>query len=223
MRVDSSFGVRPEKRKKRNIKYFLVFEGAKTESAYFEGIKKYRNKIGIHALIEIHSVKRETPDKNTSNPYIILTDLCKDIKCDIEKSHNYEDTDKICFIFDRDSESFTSEQWDSVLEICNKEQFDLYITNPYFELWLLLHCDLQDIAIEHIIQNEKVSNNKNYIEHILSQKIDHFNKSKLRFEQFVDGIKNTAENSKLFETDLAKLKDTTGCNLTKLFEEWGIY
>ncbi len=42
-------------------------------------------------------------------------------------------------VVDRDDNSFTEEQVEEVVEICRDEGFQLIITNPCFELWLLLH------------------------------------------------------------------------------------
>ena len=56
-----------------------------------------------------------------------------------------EGFDKICFIIDRDRESFVSHesnnQYSYVLEKCGENGFGFYLTNPNFEFWLLLHFD----------------------------------------------------------------------------------
>lgn len=56
-------------------KYFLVFEGAKTEVAYFKGIIKYARNIGISNLIEIRPLLRSYSQKDWSNPKKILISL----------------------------------------------------------------------------------------------------------------------------------------------------
>lgn len=53
--------------------------------------------------------------------------------------HYVADYDKISFIFDRDPQSFKENQYDSVRKLCDENRFQLYITNPCFEFWLLLH------------------------------------------------------------------------------------
>ena len=52
-----------------------------------------------------------------------------------------EDIDKMCLIVDRDKKSFKEEQYNYVKEECKKKNFKLYVTNPCFEFWLLLHFD----------------------------------------------------------------------------------
>ncbi len=52
-----------------------------------------------------------------------------------------EDFDRVCFIIDRDKDSFTKEQYDYVLGKCHEHNFGFYLTNPCFEFWLLLHFD----------------------------------------------------------------------------------
>ena len=50
--------------------------------------------------------------------------------------------EEFCLIVDRDEKSFNENQVQTVFEICNQRGFRLIITNPCFELWLLLHFDI---------------------------------------------------------------------------------
>ena len=49
-------------------KYYLVYEGEKTEEIYFDEIISSREKIGINPLIELVPVLRSYSEKNWSNP-----------------------------------------------------------------------------------------------------------------------------------------------------------
>ncbi len=50
--------------------------------------------------------------------------------------------EEFCLIVDRDEKSFTEEQVKLVSDICNEQGYRLIISNPCFELWLLLHFDI---------------------------------------------------------------------------------
>ena len=48
-------------------------------------------------------------------------------------------TDSLNMVIDRDKDSITEEQYDEVIKFCNENQVNLYVSNPNFEFWLLLH------------------------------------------------------------------------------------
>ena len=51
------------------------------------------------------------------------------------------DVDSLNMVVDRDRDSFTEEQYDKVVEFCKKNNVNLYVSNPSFELWLYMHFD----------------------------------------------------------------------------------
>ena len=61
-------------------KYFLVFEGNRTEGIYFNAINELKDKIGINPLIEIISIERTYTEEGWSNPKKILEQLLKDLE-----------------------------------------------------------------------------------------------------------------------------------------------
>jgi hypothetical protein len=85
MRVHKEFGKRAvvllssEVRKK----YFLIFEGEKTEILYFKGINDHRIQLKINPLIEIKPIMRSFDEKGWSNPKKLLDRLIEYI----EESH----------------------------------------------------------------------------------------------------------------------------------------
>ena len=57
---------------------------------------------------------------------------------------------KFFIIVDRDPKSFTAEQCDNVKKRCEECGFSLIVSNPCFEIWLLLHSD---VGKEEIIRH----------------------------------------------------------------------
>ena len=75
--------------------------------------------------------------------------------------------DKICFIIDRDRESFISEdgndQYSYVLQTCRENNYGFYLSNPCFEFWLLMHFDeVVNLDSEKLLENPKVSARRRY-------------------------------------------------------------
>lgn len=74
MRVPKKFTERTPALKSNEVreKYFLVFEGEKTEVLYFEGIINNRKKLQISSLIEIKPLLRNFNQSKIANPKTIL-------------------------------------------------------------------------------------------------------------------------------------------------------
>ena len=289
-------------------KYFLVFEGNRTEEIYFNAINELKDKIGINPLIEIISIERTYTEEGWSNPKKILEQLLKDleeiengkisyktlvdkiieiimedekisskilkeissekmienIKNDIESLDNIvenveedcefllnmiikklfltieeipniletvlknienkqitysEDIDKMCFIVDRDKKSFKEEQYNYVKKECKRKNFKLYVTNPCFEFWLLLHFDeVHLINKEELLENKRASSKVRFVESEL-KKYFPYNKNKYNAELLIEKIDLAIENEKKFCENIEELKDKLGSNIGLLIKE----
>ena len=289
-------------------KYFLVFEGNRTEEIYFNAINELKDKIGINPLIEIISIERTYTEEGWSNPKKILEQLLKDleeiengkisyktlvdkiieiimedekisskilkeissekmienIKNDIESLDNIvenveedcefllnmiikklfltieeipnileivlknienkqitysEDIDKMCLIVDRDKKSFKEEQYNYVKEECERKSFKLYVTNPCFEFWLLLHFDeVHLINKEELLENKRASSKVRSVESEL-KKYFPYNKNKYNAELLIEKIDLAIENEKRFCEDIERLKNELGSNVGLLIQE----
>lgn len=49
-------------------KFFLIFEGEKTEIIYFNAIEKYREKLRINSVVQFIPIIRDYSEKGYSNP-----------------------------------------------------------------------------------------------------------------------------------------------------------
>ncbi len=138
------------------------------------------------------------------------------------------DLDEVCLIVDRDKNSFTEDQYDTMIENCKNNNYKLFVSNPCFEFWLLLHFnEVFEIDKEKLSQNEKVSYNTdkenneeiNYSEFKLREILNDFRKTNICFYKLEDNVLAAIENSKRFETDLIKLEDSIGSNIGLFLEE----
>ena len=47
--------------------------------------------------------------------------------------------DELCLVIDRDKQSWTEATISEVAQFCHAKQYILALSNPCFELWLLIH------------------------------------------------------------------------------------
>lgn len=92
MREHRRFGQRTTTRKSSEVKkkYFLVYEGKKTEHRYFEAVDSCRDDLGINPLIELVPILRSYSEDGWSNPEKILNRLIENIKESQESYINHE-------------------------------------------------------------------------------------------------------------------------------------
>lgn len=289
-------------------KYFLVFEGARTEEIYFDTVNSHKVDLGISPLIELIPLIRDYGEEGWSNPqkivdrivenvvesesgimtydillnrimdYIISTknikvkshqkviwqtlnwicenklskkswekiddlnkatknilkeitqldyisdnlDYISDNIVDIIKSLSItydSEIDKICLIVDRDKDSFSNSQYQYVLKICKDKKFDLYVTNPCFEFWLLLHFDdYTNLDQSKLLENCWETKKKKYTEVELCKRIS-FKKNRYKAEDIIQKIPRAIANEKKFCEDLDLLEHTVGSNIGKLLDK----
>jgi len=145
--------------------FILSYEGKVSERKYFEDFRKsdFFNDSG---LIEIISLKR--PADKGSDP-ISVRNLLKQAK----QKFRFKKTDEFWLIIDRDNwETIHNHNFDSLVEDCNSEKnFFLAMSNPCFEIWLIMHLkditDFSDEERQQILKNEKVNASKNHIDKVL--------------------------------------------------------
>lgn len=131
----------------------------------------------------------------------------------MRKTISYEpDYDIVCLIVDRDSKSFTEDQYDYVLEKCKEKNFDLYVSNPCFEFWVLLHfCESDEYRNADF---EKVS-----LTEEVRKKFPCYKKNKYNAEFVVREVNTAIKNAKLFCENVNDLRHSVGTNLGCLIEK----
>lgn len=210
-----------------NKKIFIVCEGDRTEVKYFEGIKDHSKELGINDLLEIIIMDKNLESKGISDPYGLI-DLANHT---INKFQGGEDgiydeeRDKFLIIVDRDKGDFLNYK-----EFVDKfkDEFLLGITNPCFELWLLLHEEdavdnIINPSYQEILENSKISNNHTFTSKIISDKFHMNSKKGMRFSKFKNSVLYAIEQEKKLEQDLYNLEYKVGSNIGKIIEEEMLY
>lgn len=167
---DSMEAIEPYRR------YYFICEGRNTERWYFEKLIDIRKSLSIHALLDISYLEKTGEHENLSNPrqLIEFANEQKD-NGEIKFDKNF---DKMIIVFDADVFETQLNDYDEVRSLGEQNNI-LGVTNPSFELFLLLHYDdsVDEIILpnsENIIKNDWVgttkNNRKRHIAHIFQQK-----------------------------------------------------
>lgn len=145
------------------------------------------------------------------NPKEILLNQLQSIKTCYDFD---ESLDKICFVLDRDCGSFSKEQYDQVVELCNECNYELGMSTPNFEFYLLLHLtDAQYI-------NEKIiyENSNDFILQELKKKLKSdynllYKKNKYDASLFMSKFEEYEKNILSYSRDNKDLKNQIGSSL----------
>lgn len=147
MRIVNENGVnleRPKGNEEPKSKYYIIPEGDNTEIQYFCGIRDNAEELNIKPLIEIVPVENDEAEEGQSHPLRKLDNFNKSLA---EGNFTYnENFDKAIFVIDRDPQNLSEEQLDKFIMNCDKDGYFVYLSNPTFELFLIMH----DLSLIHI-------------------------------------------------------------------------
>lgn len=178
---------RPEN--KRTAKLIVIAtEGRVTERIYFEALAENFDSTKVHVEVI------EKLDDNSS-PDAVLEQLNS-----FADEFNLDEDDELWMVIDRDYQSWEIGMIKSVAQICHQKRgYYLAISNPAFELWLLLHLvdcsELREQEREDLFKNAKVTQNKTYSKKMLSEILDGFNEAKYDAQKFIPSVDKAIKNS----------------------------
>ena len=183
------------------------------EEKYFKKLDSYVDDIEKSCSLILKTLQEEYELDH------VISDISNIIK---EGGFTYaEGFDKICLIIDRDRESFVSSsknnQYKYVVDKCEEMGFGLYVTNPCFEFWLLLHFDkVFELDRDKLLENPKVTAKRRYVEQELRKIYPGYKKASYRAEELVKAIDHAIDNEKKFCEDIVNLENTIGSNIGRL-------
>ena len=200
LRVQNKFGERKvpsESIDPKSIYVIAIAGEGKTEDQYFDGLKENARKLKIPEIIQIERLDKKDDKDTKSHPRHV-----KDLLCERKKDweeHGF-DPNELWMVVDRDPQNVKTKQLEEIIEICQEQGFNIAISAPTFELWLLLHIvDIKDYDKTVLIQNKKVGNSKGskrFIETELSRLLGGYNKNNIKFERFIEGIEKEIKRAK---------------------------
>lgn len=125
-------------------------------------------------------------------------------------------------VVDRDKQNVSAEQLENIINNCNDCGFHLAISNPTFELWLLLHVSTLDSFDNALLlenARQRVKSKKRYLEILLSDICSGYNKSRLDFEKFKPGINEAIKRAKQLSVSNSELINSLGTSVCLLVEK----
>lgn len=135
---------RPEgKRSARLI--VIAAEGRETEKIYFESLAQLFDNSSVHVEVLPRF-------DNNSSPDVVFNQLL-----DFNGKYEIDDDDELWIVIDKDRWNIKTIK-DIARECNNKHCYHLALSNPAFELWLLLHKE--DVALLSEDIKEKILKNK---------------------------------------------------------------
>jgi hypothetical protein len=135
--------------------------------------------------------------------------------------------DTVCVIVDRDAESRDPAECKEFFTRCRKNNFEPYMTNPRFELWLLLHFDEVLNEKKEVLLLNKKTGNIRYTEQRLNEILrlypanrgKEYRKDDLDFTSFMHRVDNAIKNEKKFYNEIRCITKKVGSNIGSLIEK----
>lgn len=126
-----------------------------------------------------------------------------------------ESTDIICIVVDRDKDCRNCEKYRTFIEECRKHGYRPYVTNPKFELWLLMHFDIERCS-------EQLRNHRTCIATIKkkSKEFGLIGKD-IDCSEIVLRISDAIKLSSDYCNDVDSLEESIGTNISLLMKELG--
>jgi RloB-like protein len=127
--------------------FVVACEGQVTEKRYLDELNASHGRIGV--FVEV--LQRQ---ESGSSPERVMRQLN-----DFKREYRLKAQDQLWMLIDRDKQSWTTEAIAQVARLCIQKGFSLAVTNPCFELWLLLHVhDIDTMTTAE--KNELLANRK---------------------------------------------------------------
>jgi hypothetical protein len=167
----------------------IATEGEKTEQQYFEGVKTKCIENASKIKLEILPPRL----KGNSAPKQVLEQLNQ-----YKKKYGLNSHDELCMVIDRDKQSWSEAELSTIAQQCAQKQFLLALSNPAFEIWLLLHLkDINDYSPEE--KTTLLENKSQSLKNELKTLLPCFNPNKLKIDQFWDFIPTAIERAQTLD------------------------
>lgn len=200
-------------------KYYFICEGANTETFYFEKLIDLRKQLNIHPLIDIRFLEKTEEHKNMSYAKN-LADFAEKQKKQLADFD--EERDKMVIVFDGDIFESKVAGYDELITEIERNNSIAGVTNPGFELFLLLH--FKDSYADYIENHERdflAANAKGkylYAYDKLLEKTGINAKTNKRIGELAQNILVAIEQEKQINQDVHKVKGRVSSNIASIIE-----
>lgn len=172
----------------------IASEGKDTERIYFKALAKEYTNPRVH----VHILERSVDEQNNSSPEHVLKQLN-----DYKSQYELEADDELWLVVDKDR--WTEAMLSRVATECSQEvAMHMALSNPCFELWLLLHIeDAASLTPEEQMlwmENRRKSKNADpYLKVRLRQKMGSYHESSYDALSLIAHIEDAIERAKTLD------------------------
>lgn len=172
----------------------IASQGKDTERIYFKALAKEYSNPRVH----VHVLERSVDEQNNSSPEHVLKQLN-----DYKSQYELETDDELWLVVDKDR--WTEAMLSRVATECSQEvAMHMALSNPCFELWLLLH--IEDVALltpeeqKQWMENRKKSKNADpYLKARLRQKMGSYHESSYDVQALMAHVENAIERARTLD------------------------
>lgn len=149
----------------------IAAEGECTEKIYFEALQRRVQNSRVHIKI----LERSEEDRHNSSPEFVLSQLVQ-----YKDESQLADDDELWLVIDKDQ--WTLKALKTVAQRCEQDTaLHLALSNPCFELWLLLHrvdvvAEAQEEK-EKLLRNAKEGRADTYLKRKMREQLGSYNES----------------------------------------------
>lgn len=172
----------------------IASEGKDTERIYFKALAKEYTNPRVH----VHILERSEDEQNNSSPEHVLKQLN-----DYKSQYELEADDELWLVVDKDR--WTEAMLSRVATECSQDvAMHMALSNPCFELWLLLHLeDEASLTPEEQMrwmENRRKSRNADpYLKTRLRQKIGSYHESSYDVLTLIVHVEEAIERAKVLD------------------------
>lgn len=201
-------------------KYFFICEGANTETFYFRRLIDLRKQLGIHPLIDVRLWEKTDEDRNLSFAKN-LVDFAEKQKQNPENDFDTE-RDKMVIVFDGDIFEEKVQGYDELISSIEEKDIAA-VTNPGFELFLVLHIEgsfeqyIKGHETEFLSVDEK--GKYSYAYKVLLELTGMNAKKNADIGGLADKVLVAITQEKLINQDIHQIKGNVSSNVGKIIED----
>lgn len=201
-------------------KYFFICEGANTETFYFRRLIDLRKQLGIHPLIDIRLWEKTDEDRNLSFAKNLVS-FAEKQKQNPDNDFDYE-RDKMVIVFDGDIFEEKVQGYDDLISQIEKTDI-AGVTNPCFELFLLLHIPgsyeerIKGHEMDFLSRDE--DGKYSYAYNVLRDLTGMNAKKNPEIGKLADNVLIAISQEKLINQDIHVIKGKVSSNIGKIIEE----
>ena len=196
----------------RDARLFVIAtEGEVTEPNYFKSLTD--SDLVSSPRIHIEIIPAENGE---SSPQHVLSNLDE-----FRREYKIREDDQLWMLIDRDAQSWTQKNLSECQSKCRQKGYTFCLSNPNFEIWILLHIKdhFTETEIQDLLANRR-NGSRTYIEAMIININSSYSKTKEYFNSIISKTQTAIVNSKtLTKENKINLFDNVGTNINLLIEE----